>query len=293
MFEEVNFYESKFNKAEIKGSTFDRDCSLSMVKFTGSYIGGSKFNNANLDRAVLKNASITTSTFEYCDLDGTDFKDASLESVHFSHCDIREAIFIVTASSVVMDVVGLKCSEMWGASFSSSSITNSNLSGVNLRSANLSGIDLRSSDLSYANLDGADLSGTDLTGADLVGASIVNTKFVGASLSGTMYENKNMEYIASGDPLQRFLIDLGLDIDVLPVSYNSLSAIEAVLLRLVEDLCALSGTTPRSGKSPAETVARALNALYERPEELELGQKMLLDSIAECVAIIESSGYGD
>jgi uncharacterized protein YjbI with pentapeptide repeats len=169
--------------------------------------------------------------------------------------------------------------------FHNSRITKSDMTRAHLLESDFQGSVLFKCYLNEADLSDSIFTECDLSHSDLEGCNVTRADFTDADLSHTGLEDI-AHMIAGGrpDPLSFFINALKLDIDAPRCPSTLRIQIKEKLENLGAAVSELAGT--QICKTPAETVTRAVNSLYEYPEKQELAQRLLIECILECINMI-------
>lgn len=158
---------------------------------TGLSLANTNFTEADLSRAVARDANGFRTTFDRATLDGADFTSADLDQASFDGA---------TGTAVIFENAGLT-----DADFANAVLPEANLRGavfvrVDLNSGSIAGADARSldwtgggigvdADVRNVNFSDADLTGVDLTRAFGTMANFGRTKLISATLREANFSN--------------------------------------------------------------------------------------------------------
>nr|WP_302850077.1 pentapeptide repeat-containing protein [Sphaerospermopsis torques-reginae] len=127
---------------------------LREIILSGSNLSCANLKNVNLEKAIIKTATLFKINLQDGNLIAADLSGSNLSSAYLENANLSDAI-----------------------------LRGTNFKGAKLQNTNLSGADLSGSDLSSAYLENANLSGAILRGTNLKGAKLQNTNLSGADLT--------------------------------------------------------------------------------------------------------------
>ena len=136
----------------------------------GADLRGTKLLAATIDRADLRNASLTEGTLvTFSDNGDARFSRRDGRDLHLAGGQLQG----INLDGATIPGSIIACTDLTGASLRGAVITGADLTGANLTEVDLSGASLKDVNLTGANLSGAKLSGANLDGAILSGANLV------------------------------------------------------------------------------------------------------------------------
>lgn len=265
---------------------------LEGVSLAGIGLDGICFQEADLDRADLANASLRGADLSRAALRQSNAPHADLESVNLEHALASEASF---------DSTNLKCARLVGARFDSAgfvaanlgeadasecdgseadfsdakalkaSFARANLRGASFARADLTGVSFAGADLRGACFDDANLSLADLSGAQLAGASFARANLSGARVDGDLpytADHENLRSLAEQDRGLIFSL-LGVCAYVM-VSVGTATDAQLALNRALVKLPVLDVELPLQLFFVGAAVVVFLNHLYLSLEQARL-----------------------
>lgn len=162
---------------ENRGRAHDLDlqgADLRGISLRDAHLVSCKFNEANLENAVLSGTVLRLCTLDHANctgssFEGARFEDSSAEGAEFSRASFRRAHLTETV------------------------ISRANLRGADCAQAKGDGITFRGADLRGANLAGAHFDEADFRGADLRGADLTQGRFHSADFRGALLDGAKMQ----------------------------------------------------------------------------------------------------
>ncbi len=177
--------DANFNKACLTGAEFSKYWGAVPEKKPRpkAIFSGSKFTEANLRNAILKDLN----------LEGVNFSHAFLEKADLRQSDLTTAIFQGANLKLVnLENANLKDSDFTGANLQGANLKNTNLTGCNFTGADLKGANLNGANIEDAILKNANLSGVDLSKRNLSGKNLSEAILINADLRETILVNTNL-----------------------------------------------------------------------------------------------------
>lgn len=181
---------SDISNANLEGAVLI-DASLTGVDLTGANLREAVLAGARMEGAILTDADLSHSVLMGArlsgDLSGVDFSGADLSGADLRGASFVGAILIGTNFRGALTdetslIPGIDTSTLRQQALRTEQEID--LSGQDLRSMNFSGMDFRHVSLVDADLRGSNLSGADLRGCDLSGADLSRADLTGADLAG-------------------------------------------------------------------------------------------------------------
>jgi uncharacterized protein YjbI with pentapeptide repeats len=164
---------------DVSGVDFKR-ANLSRCRLVRTNFAGAKMFAVRLDDAVATEANFSGAVLDVAwmrriDLNRAILRDASLYATLLTDADLTDADLTRARVIAAMGGATLRRANLAHANFGADrgnqpmGLMRTDATGADFTDADLSDANLRKADLTRANLTGADLTGTDLTGADLTG----------------------------------------------------------------------------------------------------------------------------
>lgn len=190
-------------------------CLLADADLTGARLDHSNFFGADMQGAILVDASLRRA-----DLRGVCLRGANLCGADLFEADLREGTIAAADKRHGLRFLEheARITEARGAILAGANLQRSKLSGVvairaDFSDAVMKDVKLVRANLKQATMTGADLSGADLSGADLEGADLRDTVLVGA---------KTLQWNVSSANLAGALTDRPVGADVSSLPYEAM-----------------------------------------------------------------------
>lgn len=180
----ISVHESG-SKSAYKTTWFEKESEKPTANFSGVFLPGTDFSNAEIWGADVSGAFIGGADFSNADLEGADFSD--IKTTHtMPGFDPGDA----NLSGADLLRANLKDAELRKAKFSGANMAQANLSNADLRGKDLTGLNfseakLINSCIKETNLTDANFQDANLSDSDLEHAVLIRTNLFDADLTNT------------------------------------------------------------------------------------------------------------
>lgn len=174
---EANLSRAIFVGANLQWVNFTR-VNLSEADLSVTYLCGSIFYEANLQKAILPEANLQGAVLRKANLSQAILYDANLEGTVLCDANLEGAVLC----DANLEGAILCDANLEEVNFEGSNLQDANLIGSNLQSAKLAGANLESALLSTANLQAANLQEANLCGANLSGSENVESQQIAQAI---------------------------------------------------------------------------------------------------------------